>query len=99
MAKALGQAEQFERLGDVPGWTIEDGGLTRTFMFPDFVSAFGFMASVALVAERMNHHPEWLNVYNRLTVRLTSHEVDGISNLDFELAAKMSDLAASSSGS
>ena len=99
MATALGEGEQQERLGDLPGWTIEDGGLARTFKFSDFVAAFGFMASAALVAERMNHHPEWTNVYNRVTVRLTTHEVDGISSLDFELAAKMSDLAGSSAGS
>ena len=93
MATALGEAEQQQRLGDVPGWTIDDGGLARTFTFSDFVAAFGFMASAALVAEKMNHHPEWSNVYNRVTVRLTTHEVDGLSTLDFELAAKMSSLA------
>lgn len=99
MDTALGEAEQQERLREIPGWTIEPGGLARTFKFSDFVTAFGFMASAALVAERMNHHPEWTNVYNRVTVRLTTHEVDGISSLDFELAAKMSDLAGSSAGS
>jgi 4a-hydroxytetrahydrobiopterin dehydratase len=57
------------------------------------VAAFGFMASAALVAERMNHHPEWSNVYSRVTVRLSTHDVGGISELDFELAARMSDLA------
>lgn len=99
MATALGEAEQQDRLREIPGWTIEDGGLARTFKFSNFVTAFGFMASAALVAERMNHHPEWTNVYNRVTVRLTTHEADGISSLDFELAAKMSDLAGSSAGS
>lgn len=93
MAKALTEVEVHERLGDVPGWMIDDAKLTRRFQFPDFVTAFGFMASAALVAEKKNHHPEWANVYNRVTVRLTTHEVDGISDLDFELAAKMSELA------
>ena len=99
MATALGEAEQQKRLGDVPGWTIDNGELVRTFTFSDFVAAFGFMASAALVAEKMNHHPDWSNVYNRVSVRLTTHEVDGLSKLDFELAAKMSDLAGSSTES
>lgn len=99
MATALSEAEQQERLGGVPGWTIHDGQLTQSFTFPDFVAAFGFMASAAIVAERLNHHPEWANVYNRVTVRLSTHEVDGISELDFELAAKMTELAERSSGS
>jgi len=94
MAMALSETEQQERLGGVPGWAIEDGALARTFTFPSFVVAFGFMASAAIVAEKMNHHPEWSNVYNRVTVRLVTHDVGGISDLDFELAARMSELAA-----
>lgn len=93
MATALGEAEQQQRLSDVPGWTIEDGRLAREFQFPDFVAAFGFMTAAALVAERLNHHPEWTNVYNEVTVRLSTHDVGGISELDFELAARMSELA------
>jgi 4a-hydroxytetrahydrobiopterin dehydratase len=81
------------RLGEVPGWSIVDEGLERTFRFADFATAFGFMASAAVVAEKMNHHPEWSNVYNRVTVRLTTHDVGGLSTYDFELAARMSDLA------
>lgn len=94
MPTALGDDEQQRRLADLDGWTIEDGGLSQTFTFADFASAFGFMASAAIVAEKMNHHPEWSNVYNRVTVRLTTHDVGGISELDFELAARMSALAA-----
>lgn len=93
MSTKLDEAAVQQRLGDVPGWTVEDGALSRTFRFADFVAAFGFMASAALVAERMNHHPEWSNVYSRVTVRLSTHDVGGISELDFELAARMSDLA------
>lgn len=85
--------EQHQRLTDVPGWSIADAGLDRQFQFPDFATAFGFMAAAAVVAERMNHHPEWSNVYNRVTVRLTTHDVGGLSALDFDLAARMSDLA------
>ncbi|MDH3292783.1 MAG: 4a-hydroxytetrahydrobiopterin dehydratase [Acidimicrobiia bacterium] len=95
MTTALSDDEQQERLGDVPGWVVEDGKLARTFTFASFVAAFGFMTSAAIVSEKMNHHPEWSNVYNRVSVRLNTHDVGGISELDFELAAKMSDLAAS----
>lgn len=95
MATALSEDEQQERLGDVPGWVVEDGALARTFTFANFVAAFGFMTSVAIESEKMNHHPEWSNVYNRVSVRLNTHDVGGISELDFELAAKMSNLAAS----
>ena len=95
----MSTSEQQEKLGGVPGWTIENDGLSRTFVFPSFVVAFGFMTSAAIVAEKLNHHPEWSNVYNRVTVRLTTHDVGGLSELDFELAAKMSELAAAGSGS
>ncbi len=93
MATKLDEQEQQRRLGDVPGWTIEGDGLTRTFVFPSFVVAFGFMSSAAIVAEKMNHHPEWFNVYNRVEVRLSTHDVGGLSELDFELAATLTDLA------
>ena len=94
MPTALTDGEQQQRLADLDDWTIEDGALTRTFTFASFVVAFGFMASAAIVAEKMNHHPEWSNVYNRVTIRLSTHDVGGISELDFELAAKMTELAA-----
>lgn len=99
MPNRLDPSEQQERLGDVPGWTLDDDALERTFTFPDFVTAFGFMASAAIVAEKMNHHPEWSNVYSKVVVRLSTHDVGGLSELDFELAARMSELAASSGGS
>ena len=75
------------RLGDLPGWELIDGKLHRTFRFKDFARAFGFMSSLALVAEANNHHPEWFNVYNRVSIDLKTHDVDGISEKDFELAA------------
>lgn len=89
----LSPKAQQQRLADVPGWQIAGDGLERTFRFPDFATAFGFMAAAAVVAERMNHHPEWSNVYNRVTVRLTTHDAGGLSAYDFDLAARMSDLA------
>jgi len=79
--------------GDDGGWALEGGKLARTFQFDDFVGAFGFMSQVALVAERMNHHPEWFNVYRTVRVDLTTHDAGGISELDFELAAAMEALA------
>jgi len=74
------------------GWTVIQGKLHRECKFPDFVHAFGFMASAALVAEAMGHHPEWSNVYNRVTIDLTTHDAGGISEKDFELAAKLDGL-------
>ncbi|MBT8333819.1 MAG: 4a-hydroxytetrahydrobiopterin dehydratase [Desulfobacterales bacterium] len=75
-------------------WTTADGMLQRTFTFRNFREAFGFMTEVALVAECANHHPEWGNVYNRITVQLTTHDVGGITQKDFDLAHQM-DLIAS----
>ena len=74
-------------------WTLADGKLHRVYAFRDFVTAFGFMTSAALVAESMNHHPEWLNVYNRVVVDLRTHDADGITGLDFALAERMEALA------
>lgn len=73
----------------LPGWqfdTRRGGTLSREFVFDDFVQAFGFMAQVALAAERLNHHPEWSNVYNRVAVTLTTHDAGGLTELDVELA-------------
>lgn len=88
----LSETEVTARLADVPGWQLIDGKLQKTFTFSSFVRAFGFMASVALVAESMNHHPEWSNVYNRVTIALNTHDVGGISALDFSLAQKIAQL-------
>lgn len=70
-------------------WTIEAGKLHTTFRFADFVEAFSFMTAIALVAERLNHHPEWFNVYNQVRVDLTTHDAGGLTELDFELASAM----------
>jgi len=81
------------RMKSLPSWTVQAGKLHREFKFADFVEAFGFMASCALVAERMNHHPEWFNVWSKVVVDLATHDVGGISEKDFELAAAMDKLA------
>ena len=90
--RKLNEAEIATRLAELSGWEIKDGKLHREFRFPDFVRAFGFMTSVALRAESMNHHPEWFNVYNRVTIDLQTHDVGGLSARDFELAAYASSL-------
>ena len=83
-----------DRLVRRPAWAIVEGKLERELRFADFQSAFGFMAAVALAAEKMNHHPEWFNVYNRVRIQLTTHDVGGISDNDFELASTIDALAA-----
>jgi len=80
-------------LADAPGWSLKDGKLHREYRFPDFVHAFGFMATAAIAIEKMNHHPEWFNVYNRVTVDLTTHDAGGVSQRDFELAALLEGIA------
>jgi len=80
-------------LSDHPSWGITDGKLHREFVFEDFVQAFGFMAQVAVIAERMDHHPEWRNVYNRVVVDLVTHDAGGITSRDFGLADEMDAVA------
>ena len=87
--KALETAEIEAKMADLKGWGLKGGKLHREFQFANFVEAFGFMASVALVAEKMDHHPEWSNVYGRVSVDLTTHDAGGITTLDFELAEAM----------
>ena len=81
------------RLSQLDGWCVRSYKLHKTFQFPSFIEAFGFMAQLALVAESMNHHPEWSNIYNKVSIDLITHDVDGISELDFQLARKADDLS------
>lgn len=81
-------------LSKVPGWEHNESSLCRSLQFADFVTAFGFMTSVALVAESMNHHPDWSNVYNRVAVKLSTHDAGGITELDFTLAERINAIAA-----
>jgi len=75
------------------GWKLVRGKLNRTIKFSDFNEAFGFMSRVALAAEKMEHHPEWFNVYNTVTIDLTTHDVGGLSPYDFKLAARINRIA------
>ncbi|MDY7093794.1 MAG: 4a-hydroxytetrahydrobiopterin dehydratase [Acidobacteriota bacterium] len=88
----LTDTEIESRLQDLDGWTLDGGKLYRELRFDDFVGAFGFMARGALLAEKMNHHPEWFNVYNQVRIHLATHDVDGISEKDFQLAQAFNDL-------
>lgn len=81
-------------LASTPGWELRDGKLYREFKFPDFVQAFGFMARLALVAEKMDHHPEWSNVYSTVSVAMSTHDVQGLSILDFDFARRANDFFA-----
>jgi 4a-hydroxytetrahydrobiopterin dehydratase len=76
-------------LRELPGWSIANGKLHREYQFADFIHAFAFMTGCALAAEAMGHHPEWFNVYNRVTVDLTTHDAGGIGAKDLALAGKM----------
>ena len=89
----LTEAEIASSLKKVPQWKLENGKLHREFKFADFIHAFGFMTSAALVAESMNHHPEWFNVWSTVKIDLTTHDCGGISERDFALAEKMEELA------
>ena len=80
-------------LADLPGWTLAADKLHREYQFADFVHAFGFMATSAIAIEAMNHHPEWSNVWNRVTIDLTSHDAGGITTRDLKLAAKLESIA------
>lgn len=83
-------------LGELTGWTLDDaaGSISKTFKFANFVEAFGFMTESALAAEKLNHHPEWFNVYSRVEVKLNTHDAGGLTELDFKLAKAMEKAAA-----
>lgn len=89
MANLIAQDELQSSLAGLDGWALSENGiaLEKTFSFKGFNSAFGFMTRVAMAAERANHHPEWSNVYNRVTIRWTTHSLGGVSDLDLKLAA------------
>jgi 4a-hydroxytetrahydrobiopterin dehydratase len=95
MAVKLAAAERTTALASLPDWQTVDqrDAITRSYRFKDFNEAFGFMVRVALIAEKMDHHPEWSNVYNRVDVTLTTHDAKGLTRLDIELASAMDKFA------
>ncbi len=82
-----------EQLANLEGWILAHGQLSREFEFGNFRQAFGFMSQVALVAESMNHHPDWSNVFNKVQIRLSTHDKGGITGRDIELANKINAIA------
>jgi 4a-hydroxytetrahydrobiopterin dehydratase len=94
MKRELLTAEQLVTTSkEMPDWNVVSNGLERTFEFGDFVAAFSFMSAVALHSERLDHHPEWSNVYGAVRVRLTTHDRGGITALDVALAEVIEGLA------
>ena len=91
--KALSTSEIEAALESLPGWSLANGKLHRDFRFPDFMRAFGFLSEAALHAEKLDHHPEWSNVYGRVVVDLVTHDAKGVTELDLELARRMSRIA------
>lgn len=89
----LSESEIAAFLGQANGWVVEHGKLHREYVFPDFIHAFGFMATSAIAIEKKNHHPEWFNVYNRVRVYLTTHDSGGITKKDVDLAITLDAIA------
>jgi 4a-hydroxytetrahydrobiopterin dehydratase len=89
----LSETQLAAAVDSLPGWSIVNGKLHREYAFPDFVHAFGFMATAAIAIEAMEHHPEWSNVWNRVVVDLTTHDFGGITAKDILLAEKLEALA------
>ena len=84
--KKLSEHELEEQVKVMKGWELKNGKLEKSFRFSNFVEAFGFMTKIALEAEKINHHPEWLNVYDSVSIKLTTHDAGGITDFDIKLA-------------
>ena len=95
MADRLSESQIEEALTELDGWLLENGKLSREFKFANFIEAFGFMTRAAIEAEKMDHHPEWSNVYSKVSVQLVTHSANGITSLDVALATTMNALASS----
>jgi len=95
MAQKLDETARKDLAARLPGWTMAAGrdAIQRTFKFKDFNEAFGFMSRAALVAEKMDHHPEWSNVWNKVEVTLTTHSAKGLTELDLKLGEAMDKIA------
>tara|TARA_Y100000589_G_scaffold43450_2_gene36466 strand:- start:734 stop:1024 length:291 start_codon:yes stop_codon:yes gene_type:complete len=93
MKPYLLQSEEIKNLGEkILGWEISTKYIARSFTFVNFIEAFSFMTKVALIAEKYNHHPNWDNVYSKVNIKLTTHDLGGISNLDQVLASEINNL-------
>ena len=95
MARKLDPAARGDALAALDGWNDVEGrdAICRSFEFKDFNAAFGFMARCAMMAEKMDHHPEWFNVYNKVEVTLATHDAGGVTELDIRLATFMNEIA------
>ena len=92
MAK-LSDEQIRNELGNLSGWSVVNGKLHKEFIFKDFIEAFGFMTTAALHIEKMNHHPEWFNVYNKIKIDLVTHDAGGITQNDVNLAKTLNSLS------
>ena len=93
-ATSLAPDDRDRALQQLPAWRLDGDAIEREYVFADFAQAFGFMTQMALLAERLDHHPDWSNSYNRVQVRLSTHDLGGLSSLDIELARAMDGVAA-----
>jgi 4a-hydroxytetrahydrobiopterin dehydratase len=96
--KRLSEQEIEREVSKLKGWKVANGKLNQKFEFNNFVQAFGFMTKVAMEAEKLNHHPEWFNVYNKVIIDLVTHDVEGISNYDITLASIINQLYNNNNG-
>ena len=87
--RKVDMVEVEEALEDLPGWSVEEGKLNKRFKFDSFAEAMGWMVTVAIYADKINHHPDWTNVYNRVDVSLITHDMGALSTLDLALAQRM----------
>jgi 4a-hydroxytetrahydrobiopterin dehydratase len=94
MAEILSKSDRAGALAKLKGWREAEGGkaISKTFAFDDFSGAFGFMARVALIAEKMDHHPDWSNSYDKVVVRLSTHDAGGVTDADISLAKAMDEI-------
>ena len=91
--KKLTESEIYAAVESLPAWSVVNGKLHREYKFAGFPEAFGFMATAAPTIQKMDHHPEWFNVYNRVTVDLSTHDAGGITQKDFDLAVLLEGIA------
>lgn len=92
--KKYTQEEVVDKLGKIEGWTFKEGGIEKKFVFDNFIQAMGFINQLALYAEKANHHAEIFNVYNRVDIRLSTHDAGGVTDKDFQLARQIDQIKA-----